>query len=515
MTEFSRAERPSGFRLTALQRQLAAAFAAAALADFLLFDRPPGLSAPLAFAAIAGLTMLANPELWLPDRSKFAAGIMLIAGLLPGLNAPGTLQLLFAIAGIVIFCLLAQNRLRGDACVRIDTVLDLVLTGPIRLVMDLSRVRRVRRRALKGAAQVAWSVWLLPLGLGAVFVFLFVSANPLIEIWIARIDLLAFIPDPVRILFWLMALALAWPLIRMPVRRIVTGLIRPGRVTLELPSGNMFGAAAIVRSLLLFNLLFAVQTGLDLVYLWGGAALPEGMTYATYAHRGAYPLIATALLAAGFVLVAMQPGSQTESMRLVRGLVYVWTGQNVLLVISAILRLNLYVEIYSLTLMRVAALIWMMLVTVGLVLIVARIALRRSNAWLLSLNAVALVTTLYVCSFVNFPLLIAKYNVEHSREMSGRGVALDTRYLTRLGPQVIPALDLFIARVAADGGSVPAGLRGEIRALMSVHRRQMSDWRGWSIRGARLLRYLDSRKLIAFRAPQRPLSPPPTRLRRQ
>ena len=53
----------------------------------------------------------------------------------------------------------------------------------------------------------------------------------------------------------------------------------------------------------MFNALFAVQTVLDLTYLWGGVALPDGMTYATYAHRGAYPLIVTALLAAGFVLV--------------------------------------------------------------------------------------------------------------------------------------------------------------------------------------------------------------------
>ena len=61
------------------------------------------------------------------------------------------------------------------------------------------------------------------------------------------------------------------------------------------------------RSLILFNALFALQTGLDLAYLWGGANLPDGMSHAEYAHRGAYPLIATALLAAGFVLIAMRP----------------------------------------------------------------------------------------------------------------------------------------------------------------------------------------------------------------
>ena len=63
-------------------------------------------------------------------------------------------------------------------------------------------------------------------------------------------------------------------------------------------------------SLAAFNLIFALQNGLDIFFLWSGAPLPEGMTLAEYAHRGAYPLIATALLAGLFVLVTMRPRSR-------------------------------------------------------------------------------------------------------------------------------------------------------------------------------------------------------------
>ncbi len=96
------------------------------------------------------------------------------------------------------------------------------------------------------------------------------------------------------------------------------------------------------------------------------------MTHAAYAHRGAYPLIVTALLAAACRLITMRPGSETSGDRLIRALVYLWTAQNIVLVISSILRLDLYVSIYSLTYWRVAAFIWMGLVAVGLVLIMAR-----------------------------------------------------------------------------------------------------------------------------------------------
>ena len=37
-------------------------------------------------------------------------------------------------------------------------------------------------------------------------------------------------------------------------------------------------------------------------YLTGGRRLPRGISFVEYAHRGSYPLIATALLAAAFVL---------------------------------------------------------------------------------------------------------------------------------------------------------------------------------------------------------------------
>ena len=126
-----------------------------------------------------------------------------------------------------------------------------------------------------------------------------------------------------------------------------------------MPSGrnDFFGVATILRSLILFNFLFAVQTVLDVAYLWGNATLPADISYASYAHRGAYPLIVTALLAAGFVLAAMRPGGPAEQSRVIRPLVYLWVAQNVLLVLSSILRLDLYVQIYLLTWWRIAAFI--------------------------------------------------------------------------------------------------------------------------------------------------------------
>ena len=90
--------------------------------------------------------------------------------------------------------------------------------------------------------------------------------------------------------------------------------------------------------------------------------------------------------------------------------------------VSSILRLDLYVGIYALTYWRIAAFVWMGLVAAGLALIIARIALGKSNKWLLTANFLTLSATLYACCYINFAGLIADYNVDHSLEMSGQGI---------------------------------------------------------------------------------------------
>jgi Domain of unknown function (DUF4173) len=165
---------------------------------------------------------------------------------------------------------------------------------------------------------------------------------------------------------------------------------------------------SVLRALLTFNLIFALQTGLDLTYLWGGVSLPPGLSYAGYAHRGAYPLVVTALLAGGFALIA-QPFLKGQP--LLRGLLLLWTAQNILLVLSSILRLDLYVDSYGLTRLRFAAFVWMGLVVAGLVLMVWQLARGKPVRWLFIRAGLLGLGTLYICCFINVAGLVAHHNL--------------------------------------------------------------------------------------------------------
>src|SRR5262249_2391930 len=153
---------------------------------------------------------------------------------------------------------------------------------------------------------------------------------------------------------------------------------------------------SVLIALGLFNAIFAIENGLDIAFLWSGAPLPTGTTMAEYAHQGAYPLIATAILAGVFVLATLKPGSATAADPLIRWLVTLWVGQNILLVASSILRTCDYVETFSLTQLRIAALLWMGLVALGLALILWRMLTGRSARWLINANALAATIVLTV-----------------------------------------------------------------------------------------------------------------------
>ena len=166
---------------------------------------------------------------------------------------------------------------------------------------------------------------------------------------------------------------------------------------------DFFGVATILRSLILFNLLFAVQTVLDVVYLWGNATLPADISYASYAHRGAYPLILTALLAAGFVLAAMRPGRPGRAVKgdPAAGLSLGRAERPAGRLLDPAPR-SLCADLPADLVARSRPSSGCCWSHSGLLLIVARIALNRSNGWLIRANLITLTATLYVCSLINF-----------------------------------------------------------------------------------------------------------------
>lgn len=400
-------------------------------ADLLIWQvATPRLAlAMVALGLVAAAHLLAGRAMGRRAAVMGWGGAMIAA--LPVIEECQTLSVLFLFAGVVqaagwfvagssarwATAVRAGWRLLGQSVARI--CLDLFGFGRAATHVRLSRTNLLRD-------------WALPIMLGLLFVVLFLAANPLLDRWTQALADWSpeFALDYPRIGFGLAMAGLIWPFLRLDAMR--PRLLAPVKppITFTLPE-LLLNPGSALRAMVLFNLIFAMQTGLDLTYLWGGVSLPEGMSYAIYAHRGAYPLVVTALLAGGFALLT-QPFLAGRPV--LRWLLLLWTAQNILLVGSSILRLDLYVDAYGLTRLRFAALVWMGLVGAGLVLMIWQICWGKPITWLLARAGLLGLATLYYCCFINVAGWVASHNLARPDQ------TFDRDYLCNLGEGAVPAI---------------------------------------------------------------------------
>ncbi len=465
------------------------------LADFLFYGHQAGwTSGFFGFLLIVAFT-IHNPGTLETRAGRIISFLMIVqCGLL--VEKTSLLSIFLIVIGTVSLAIISKVGLQKDAMAWIGKLASFFLF----LLHPLSKAaiayRKYQRRVMpQNTLEIFMRGWLLPVLLFFMFLLLFSSANPIITRWVSFVN-----PEFVvkhfslgRLFFWVLAGAAIFAVIRPKLRaQKARRPAAPKEADEPKPMGLtewVFTKEAVLRSLVIFNLMFACQTALDINYLWAGADLPKGITYAQYAQQGAYPLIVTALLAAVFVLITQNADPEISGSRIVRGLIYLWVMQNVLLVVSSIYRTNMYVEVYALTYWRVAAFIWMGLVAMGLCWIIVRSLLNKSNSWLINANVLTLLGVLYITSFVNIGGIIAEYNVTHSHEISGKGVHLDVEYLKEIGSPAIPALKRYSRTI---GGSF-SGSAAVFRMIQSL-RRDMDDWRRWTYSEYRLLKSLESQE---------------------
>lgn len=410
------------------------------LADVLLFESGYGSVLGIFALAWGALSFAAHRSSWNKPWSLVAFALAALLG--------GILTYDPSFLGWVLFCtmlavavLLPQIEGAGDGWYWFKRLAFHGLGTPFGPLLDLVRLSKAQRRpgTRMSVARLLPNL-ILPLFGTAIFLGLFTMANPIIDEFLGRIQIGSLTTDDIgHVIFWGLAFMLAWSTLRpRRTKHMFHQLVdsEPSRI----PGVTV---ASVTISLALFNLLFALQNGMDLVYIWGDIGLPDAFTLAEYAHRGAYPLIVTALLAGLFVLVTTHPKSAMAGNQLIRWLIILWIAQNLFLVASTVERTLLYIDSYSLTRLRIAALLWMGLVGIGLVLVTWRMLRGNGIAWLVNGNIMAALAVLGACTYIDLGEMAARWNVRHAQEVGGQGVHLDLCYLNNLdGSALLPLATL-------------------------------------------------------------------------
>lgn len=448
------------------------------LSDLLFLDHAPGLSlAAFAAVLVAVVRLVCGPRR--VQGRDVATLAFLAAAVLPVVEEVQGLSLAFLLSGtlgVVIRIALGDGASSRAVWCGMAVFLGRFPGVAARGAWEgLRALKRPGGRTLPLEALAR--AWLLPGAVGLVLVGLLLAANPVLSLWAGELGRVPLRPQVAfrHILFCAASGLLIWPFVALGLDRGWLGG-RPGAVEPSrlLPARPAWVNADSVRnSLVLFNLLLGVQTLLDLGYLWGGAELPDGVTASQYAHRGAYPLVAAALLAGAFTLVSRPFVARRTVLKALLGL---WIAQNLLLVVSSLLRLDLYVEAFGLTRLRLAAAVWMGLVAGGLALTAWQVGRGHGNAWLLGRIGLMAGIVLYLCCFVNAADLIARVNLARY----DRTGAIDLSYLCDLGEGAGPVIRAY----EGQSGVLLCWDRAGLRAAPP------EDWRDWGFRNWRLRRYV-------------------------
>jgi len=314
-------------------------------------------------------------------------------------------------------------------------------TGALRLLMLLPRRERLTTGS-EGSRYAVLRASLLALPLVVVFGGLFVAADAVLESQLKSVlnpDLEGVAPH----IFWFGASLLA----AAGVLWAALGFEAPAAPEAELPEPRRLRALETGIVLGTLALLFAVFVGVQVRYLFGGSDLVQstaGLTYAEYARRGFFELVAVAALLLP-VLLAVNWARRRDS----RGtLVYRLLAVVLVLLLavvmaSALERLRIYTDAFGLTAARFYPAAFLVSLAAVFVCFLATVLRDRVGDFLWGVVVIGAVSVIAI-NVVAPDALIARTNT--SRLDDGR--SFDAVYAATLGADAVPVLVERLGRLA-------------------------------------------------------------------
>lgn len=446
------------------------------LADGLLRAVPLGLNLPVwAVVAIAATVALAvRHRVALSAKAGWLVAVGLLAAAAMAWRDAPTLKLLNLLAFALALAAASWQARRSTVLVgglfdqgwRLLTMAFHAGCGPVALLGGEPIGRPEPAGGWPAKARAVGAGVLLAIPLLVVFGALFMSADAVFHQLVRRlidVDFSSVIPHVVftAVCAWVVGGHLRWLL----------GKSGASDNTPALPRLTALGGVEINTALALVNALFLAFIGVQVRYLFGGARLVEitpGLTYAEYARRGFFELVAVAALTLWLLLFsdwALGRGSK-RAFRVQALALVLMVG---VIMFSALRRMRLYQEAFGLTELRLYVttfMLWLAAVFVGFVLLV--LPGRRELFAFPALGAAF--AALAILQALNPHDFIARTNLQRARA----GRPFDAEYLATLSADAFPALARALPHLPPEAQRVLAkrlhGWQGGFR----------HDWRAWS-----------------------------------
>ena len=455
------------------------------LGDFFFWRHEPGISVGL-FASVIALGIWA-----LGQRTKTGL-IVLGALLLTALQSAIELSFTNGISLLALLVLLgAETQLGGlaNGWPRWSEALFFWAIAPLRWLGFVGAWAEVRAAVSKEDGPGGPTLGRLLLAtLPAVFVafgfaVLLEAGNAVLAVFFARLQNAAWLwiadLSVARTFLWLIwltfGLAAFWPPVAPNRARWWTRVLprwRRGEKTLAI-----WQSACL---LLAVNFVFGAANSADVIYLWANARLPETISASQFVHEGVHALITATVLAGVMLAAIFHQDPEVSESRMLKWLGLAWVAQNFLLILGVFRRLALYIETYEWTELRVYLGCFLLIVSVGYVLLAAHIWRGLDLGRLFQANAASVLLLFFVLQFCDVPSWVARRNVR--QWLLHQTDYLEFPYLVSLGANGWPWL-VELAQSSRDAGMTEQARQ----AVREVYARELSfradrDWRSFQWR---------------------------------
>ena len=312
----------------------------------------------------------------------------------------------------------------------------------------------VTPREMGGRAQPIARVLLIALPLLLVFGSLLRSADPVFAsiVTLPEIDFEAIASHVVLIGFF------AWVVAGWARAALVSDFSRT-RAPDTLPFS--LGQLEVTAALGTLDALFALYVLTQLGWFFGGERFLQartGLTAAEYARQGFFEMVWVVVLVLPLLLLtraALRPGRDLA--RRHSSLALPMVALLGVMIVSALLRMRLYVQYYGLTLERFYPLVFMGWLAIVLAWLAFTVLRGRGRTFVAGAVASALVI-LALLNVVVPDLLVARVNITRAREqVRSAEPALDLPHLATLGGEAVPlAVSAVLATPTVQGDSAAA-----------------------------------------------------------
>ncbi|MCK9496048.1 MAG: DUF4173 domain-containing protein [Dehalococcoidia bacterium] len=439
-------------RARAAAETVLVAVALGVFADVLFYDAALGLNAPLWIGALVAAVLYISRHREERASTVEVACLALsfaASAALAWRGSPALQALLFLASGaFLVLGVAVRSGLpwrRAGVAVLLGGLFAAgiaIAAGVYRVQASLELHNHVLRRSKEGAGTTARIV-VIGAPLLLIFGLLFASADAVFEDHLAdliRIDL----GPVVQHLFWLLAGAwfaggVTWATFEGRLFEVPEPRLPEARRLKASEVGVVLGALAV---------LFAAFVAVQLRYLFGGHDLVQdtvGLTYAEYARRGFFELVAAAVLLLPVLLLAdwaRRRGARANT--IYRVLAALLVSLLFVVMLSAVQRMRVYEEAYGLTEARlyvVAVLLWLAAVFA----LFFRTLLLGRNDWFVAGSVGAAAGVLAILVAIAPDALIASRNIErasvehpfdayHAAGLGADAAPILARDLDRLSP---------------------------------------------------------------------------------